>query len=169
MSSSFLVLVKTKEKSLGTHFNQENWMLVIRLLTNFHIFSKNSWNTWSSLHKDLNHIVEGFSFCNLESYWLVDQQDNEVAGGGNTGNRPSIRVNVSEWRGNCIWKKLIFNMENNTWSAICREKPCPNVSTTPITAMGCRQCLPLSVVQQRGKHCWKPHCRNGVVDTFGSY
>ena len=44
---------------------------------------------------------------------------------------------------------------------------CPNVSTTPITAMGCRQCLPLSVVQLKGKHCRKPHCRNGVVDTFG--
>ena len=25
--------------------------------------------------------------------------------------------------------------------------PCPNVSTTHITAMGCWQCLPLSVVQ----------------------
>ena len=43
----------------------------------------------------------------------------------------------------------------------------PNVSTAPITAMGCRQCLPLSVVQLKGKHCRKPHCRNGVVDTFG--
>ena len=43
----------------------------------------------------------------------------------------------------------------------------PNVSTTPITAMGCRQCLPLSVVQLKGKHCRKLHCRNGVVDTFG--
>ena len=27
-----IVLVTTKEKSLGTDFNQENWMLVIRLL-----------------------------------------------------------------------------------------------------------------------------------------
>ena len=44
---------------------------------------------------------------------------------------------------------------------------CPNVSTTPITAMGCLQCLPLSVVQLKGKHCWKPHCLNGVVYTFG--
>ena len=35
--------------------------------------------------------------------------------------------------------------------------------------MGCRQCLPLSVVQQKGKHCQIPHCRNGVVDTFGQY
>ena len=34
-------------------------------------------------------------------------------------------------------------------------------------AMGCRQCLPLSVVQLKGKHCLKPHCRNGIVDTIG--
>jgi hypothetical protein len=45
----------------------------------------------------------------------------------------------------------------------------PNVSTTPITAMGCRQCLLLNVVQLKGKHCRKPHCRNGVVDTFELY
>ena len=32
---------------------------------------------------------------------------------------------------------------------------CLNVSTTPIMAMGCRQCLPLSVVQLKGKHCKK--------------
>ena len=32
--------------------------------------------------------------------------------------------------------------------------------------MGCRQCLPLSVVQLKGKHCRKPHCLNGVVGTF---
>ena len=43
----------------------------------------------------------------------------------------------------------------------------PNIPTTPITAMGCRQCLPLSIVQLKGKHCRKPHCHNGVVDTFG--
>ena len=43
----------------------------------------------------------------------------------------------------------------------------PNVSTTPIMAMGCQQCLPLSVVQLKGKHCPKPHCCNGVVDTLG--
>ena len=41
-----------------------------------------------------------------------------------------------------------------------------NVSTTPIMAMGCRQYLPLSVVQLNGKHCRKPHCCNGVVDTL---
>ena len=40
-------------------------------------------------------------------------------------------------------------------------------SQTPITAMGCRQCLPLSVVQLKSKHCRKPHCRNGIVDTIG--
>ena len=42
----------------------------------------------------------------------------------------------------------------------------PNVSTTPIMAMGCRQCLSLTVVHLKGKHCRKPHCRNGVVGTF---
>ena len=45
------------------------------------------------------------------------------------------------------------------------KKPSPNVDTTPITEMRCRQCLPLSVVQLKGKHCGKPHCCNGVVDT----
>ena len=35
--------------------------------------------------------------------------------------------------------------------------------------MGCQQCLPLSVVQLKGKHCRKPHCHNGVVDTFGQW
>jgi hypothetical protein len=43
----------------------------------------------------------------------------------------------------------------------------PERSTTPFTVMGCRQCLPLSVVQLKGKHCRKSHFRNGVVDTFG--
>ena len=41
------------------------------------------------------------------------------------------------------------------------------VSTTPITAMGCQQCLPFSVFQLKGKHCRKPHCRNGFIDVFG--
>ena len=36
---------------------------------------------------------------------------------------------------------------------------CSNISTTPITAMRCRQSLLLSVVQLKGKHCRKPHCR----------
>ena len=30
-----------------------------------------------------------------------------------------------------------------------------------------KQCLPLIVIQLKGKHFRKPHCRNGVVDTFG--
>ena len=41
-----------------------------------------------------------------------------------------------------------------------------NVSTTHITAMECWQCLPLSVVQLKDKHCRKPHCSNGIVDTL---
>ena len=43
-----------------------------------------------------------------------------------------------------------------------------SVSTTiPITVIGGRQCLPLSVVQLRGKHCQKPNCHNEFVDMFG--
>ena len=55
----------------------------------------------------------------------------------------------------CSWAK-------GTVSLRIREKStsgnsfCLNVSTTPITAMGCRQCLTLSV-QLKGKHCRKPH------------
>ena len=30
-------------------------------------------------------------------------------------------------------------------------------------------CLPLSVVQLKGKHWRNPHCLNGVVETFGPY
>ena len=37
------------------------------------------------------------------------------------------------------------------------------------TAMGHWQFLSLSFVQLKGKHCRKPHCRNGVVDRFGLY
>ena len=33
----------------------------------------------------------------------------------------------------------------------------------PIKAMGCSQCLSLSVVHRKGKHCQKPHYRNEVV------
>ena len=57
---------------------------------------------------------------------------------------------------------LVHDFQGKTLCWSCR-----NVPTTPITAMGCRQCLSLSDVQLKGKHCRKPHCRNGVVDTFG--
>ena len=42
-----------------------------------------------------------------------------------------------------------------------------NVSTTPITAMECPQCLPFNVVQLKAKHCRNPHYCYGVVDMFG--
>ena len=76
------------------------------------------------------------------------------------------------------WSKIIsksfgfsFNVTYNSqiWLPHVSNLLGLNVSTTPIMAMGCRQCLPLSVVQLKGKHCRKPHCRNGVVDTFGPY
>ena len=60
---------------------------------------------------------------------------------------------------------MYFATQSFSLSVISR-KYCPNISTTPITAMGCRQCSPLIVVQLKGKHYRKPHCCNGVVDTF---
>ena len=36
------------------------------------------------------------------------------------------------------------------------DKQGSNVSTTTITAMECRQCIPLRVVQLKGKYCQKP-------------
>ena len=69
--------------------------------------------------------------------------------------------------GLCICK-IQYGVEDEVTEKLLRiDSQCPNVSTTPITAMGCQQCLPLSVVQLKGKHCRKPHCHNGVVDTFG--
>ena len=37
----------------------------------------------------------------------------------------------------------------------------------PLRQWGCWQYLPFSVVQLKGKHCGKPHCCTGVVDTLG--
>ena len=61
------------------------------------------------------------------------------------------------------WTKIHSHTQIFSYS---RSIFCPNVSTTPIPAMGCQQCLHLSVVQLKGKHCRKPHCPNGVVGTF---
>ena len=40
----------------------------------------------------------------------------------------------------------------------------PNVFTTPIMAMGCRQYLSLSIVLLKGKYCRKLNCHNGFVE-----
>ena len=64
-------------------------------------------------------------------------------------------------------KTIVKCWKDFFWYSTTLEAYCLSVSTTPITAMGCRQYLPLSVVQLKGKHCRKPHCPNGVVDTFG--
>ena len=40
----------------------------------------------------------------------------------------------------------------------------PKRTYNPITAMGCRQCLPLNVVQLKGKRCQKLHCRNELFE-----
>ena len=38
-------------------------------------------------------------------------------------------------------------------TSVAHSRPFPNVSTTPIMAMGCQQCVSLSAVQLKGKHC----------------
>ena len=43
---------------------------------------------------------------------------------------------------------------------------CPNVPTTPITAMGYGNVYALVLSTLKVKHCQKPHCHNGVVDRF---
>ena len=58
---------------------------------------------------------------------------------------------------------MVYDIEINS------ESQSSNISTTPITVMGCRQCLSLSVVQLKGKHCRKPNCHNGVVDIDQTY
>ena len=76
----------------------------------------------------------------------------------------SISSNLSK----IVQKKYYSHQSLSRRIEQTRKPHCSNVSTTPITAMGYRQCLPLSVVQLKGKHCRKPHCCNGVVDTFGN-
>ena len=82
-------------------------------------------------------------------------------------NFPFLRSNVQITYVNSKIQQTKIAVAKIKLSIEGRNSECPNVSTTPITAMGCRQCLSLSVVQLKGKHCRKPHCRNGVVDTFG--
>ena len=64
-------------------------------------------------------------------------------------------------------QEILKQQQTKFWSLACQQSP--NVSTTPITVMGCWQCLPLSVVQLKGKHCRNPYCCNGVVGTFEQY
>ena len=67
-----------------------------------------------------------------------------------------------------VTKNQTYLSEKRTWYPIQQThgKRMPEHIYTPIRAMGCWQCLPLSVVLLKGKHCRKPHCRNGVVDRF---
>ena len=77
-----------------------------------------------------------------------------------------VRLNYYQFFARCLhYSPLDKNLRNIMAHAcaVCTEKKCglyfsieiflsmerlsPNVNTTPITAMGCRQCLPHSVVQ----------------------
>ena len=54
-------------------------------------------------------------------------------------------------QGTIIWKKIEKILPERIYNSHYGNR------------VQCRQCLPLSVVQLKGKHCRKPHCRNGVV------
>ena len=53
------------------------------------------------------------------------------------------------------------------FSQILSSHHSPNVSTTPITAMGCQQCLPLSVVQLKVNIAQKPIAIMGLQTRSG--
>ena len=80
---------------------------------------------------------------------------------------PYLVISVHLYRGSCIrgFSDNFCGGQKSNQDCICMYY-CQKVSTNPITAMGCWQCLSLSVVQLKGKHCRNPHCHNGVVDTF---
>ena len=59
--------------------------------------------------------------------------------------------------GGSFWQKSIA----------CYNKPCQNVSTTPLRQWGFQQCLPFSWITLGSKHCRHPIVVLGVVDTFG--
>ena len=78
--------------------------------------------------------------------------------------RQNLVINDSFSR---FWWLVILQNETPCFLLLSVMRVCLNVSTTPITAMECRQCLPFSAIQLKAKHCRKPHCHNGVIDTFG--
>ena len=114
------------------------WISLLRFFKNFHIYSM--------------YILLMQFFSGTKSH--IRQEPSIV----------SQIVKVSVYWPTGPWFEFL---QNFFFSLIIYNWPSPKVSTTPITAMGCQQCLSLSVVHLKGKHCRKPYCRNEVVDTFG--
>ena len=81
----------------------------------------------------------------------------------------------SSWGGHYVWKAIFTaGIDNNgTCGTVFKMVWVPgwNIIARTYLRLPLRQwqCLPLSVVQLKGKHCRKPHSRNGVVDTFGHW
>ena len=63
---------------------------------------------------------------------------------------------------------LLDSSSNLTSLQLYFEIYCPNVSTTTITAMGCRQCFPFTVVQLKDKHCRKTPSVMGLLIRLGT-
>ena len=56
----------------------------------------------------------------------------------------------------CAWMPIDLIILANCYELVTALWMKQNVSTTPIMAMGCRQCLHISIVQLKGKHCKNP-------------
>ena len=78
----------------------------------------------------------------------------------------ALQDNTMKVLGKFWCPEVVLSMDINKkyWCGIYSSVYAQTYLQLPITGMGCRQCLPLSVVLPKGKHCWKPHCRNGVVE-----
>ena len=77
-----------------------------------------------------------------------------------------VTENKISGKTSCGWQSQGWFKFLGLFSGHAKEETVLERIYNPIKAMGCEQCLPLSVVQLKGKHCRKPHCCNGVVDTF---
>ena len=114
---------------------------------------------WNSMPKESKRIVGTFKV------WRGLRKSRKLHKGGQSMTKTWLWFRIETDTESKNGRKFRPDQNHQIFQTIAMSHGL-NVSTTPITAMGCRQCLPLSVVQLKGKHCQKTHCRNGVVDTF---
>ena len=99
-------------------------------------------------------------FTHIVLLWIVSSLEHYPPLNRVSGNKSILKLksNLSQFqflKAIVVWR----NIHRNTKFVI------DGLART-IMAMGCRQCLPLRVVQLKSKQCRKPHYCNGVADTF---
>ena len=128
-----------------------------------------SWNRWTAKTKEPNLKPESLRVIFKESL----RKPNAI---WDSNLENSVLRTLSKFQEAITFQiHTYFSVQNNNFSGtfINFEKKSPHTLPfaqtylqLPLRQRGCRQCLPLSVVELKGKHCRKPHCCNGVVDTF---